>query len=468
MVVFVIGTGLCFPHTYRALEGDDFWALTMDFWRLKLSMQPAITQWTTDFLLQFYGTPFVGAGIQAIVLGLTALLAENVIGRWFPSRNWMRWLGLVPSLVLGYYCTFDLCLMLEALSFFALLAVYQHIGLRQARLVVSLLMLPLGYMLMSMPALAVMLLAIMADEALRCHTTLWRWQLLGLPILGIMPIIYSQQVAFIPFKDRYTKIGTYFDAVTSHVSHDSERLHAFIHTAEDEDWYSLMVDYHCRRDAQQGDAVALRFALLAESAQGKLADNIFTYPIQEESQFLFPHKREYITCQFNRLFYRNLGIYDEAFHQAEEYYLLQRNGLCFSSLRQMVDYSIREGEWEVAEKFLHLLEKATCHGDFVRDARQQMQKARKEHREEIPLRANNFVGGYPFPVEMVYLARYYKDPARRAQFMDYAMCAYLLRGDLMRFNVALHAFDVYKDRQLPQTYKDALEALQKQNNQQQQ
>jgi len=193
--------------------------------------------------------------------------------------------------------------------------------------------------------------------------------------------------------------------------------------------------------------------LLAECALGTLPENLLDYPINDEGLFFYPHESGVVFSQFNRLFYLNLGIYDEAFHQAQEYSLLMPNGNSFSSLRQLTDYSIEEGEWEMAEKFLTVLSKSSCHKDFIKERRAQMETARKQFKKQIPLRGDNFVGGYPFPVEMLRLARYYKDSPNRKKMVDYAISAYIFRGDINSFMIALNAFDYYKGKELPRAYK---------------
>ena len=177
------------------------------------------------------------------------------------------------------------------------------------------------------------------------------------------------------------------------------------------------------------------------------------YPLN----FFYPHQTEYIASQFNRLFYLNLGVFDEAFHQAEEYGLLQRNGVCFSSLRQMVDYSIEEGDFETSEKYLQILSRSSCHKGFVKERRERIQKTKSGNSKSIPLRADNFVGGFPLPIEMLRLARYYQDSPHRKQMVDYAICSYLLRGDAEKFIIATKAFNRYKDQELPKAYQEFLE-----------
>ena len=131
----------------------------------------------------------------------------------------------------------------------------------------------------------------------------------------------------------------------------------------------------------------------------------------------------------------------------------------------MVDYSIEEGDWEVADKYLQILSKSSCHKDFVEERRAKMEEAKKSFNKDIQLRADNFVGGYPLPVEMLRLARYYQDESQRKKMLDYAICSYILRGDANSFMIATQAFDIYKDKELPKAYKEFFDAISASNEQ---
>ena len=462
--VFAIYTATKFPHTYITMEGDDFWVLTWGFWQLKLSMLPAFTNWFADFLMQFYSSPYIAATIQALVLGLIGVLAHAVLRHAFQNK-WLWWLGLVPSVLLAYYCTFSLSFQLQWLFFFALLLTCQLIPNFKGKLVWSVLCVLLGFMLMRTPLIAILLvcqpvLTFKSYGAKKC--VYW---LLPFVLLGITPLIYSQQIAFIPFEERYTAFGTHFDPLTSRYNKGGECIKKYVCLASEGRWEDLLYREHAKRDALRGNVAALRYALLAESALGTLPDNLLDYPIRDENQFLYPHQTEYVALQFNRLFYLNLGVYDEAFHHAEEYGLLQTNGNCFSSLRQMSDYSIEEGDFEVAEKFLQILSKSSCHKKFVKEKREEIVNRKSSNRQiqSVPLRADNFVGGYPLPVEMLRLARYYnaQDTTTIAfqkpqikKMVDYAICSYMLRGDVNSFLIATKAFDIYKEGELPKAYQE--------------
>ena len=456
MLVFVIYTITKFPYTYITMEGDDFWVLTKDYWQLKLAMLPAFTNWFADFLMQFYRSPYIAATIQALVLGMTGMLAHTVLMKLLGNKRGLCWLALLPPVLLAFYCTFSLSFQLQCLFFFALLLIYVSLKSFKWRLLCGLLCVPLGFLLMRTPLLAILIVAQTLSNREKLKHSIGGG-LAGAVLLAITPLAYSQQIAFIPFEERYTEWGTYFDPLTSKYNQDGEYIKKCVCLANEGRWKDLLYKEHIRSDAQRGKAASLRYALLAESVLGTLPENLLDYPIHDENLFLYPHQTEYIASQFNRLFYLNLGVFDEAFHQAEEYGLLQRNGVCFSSLRQMADYSIEEGDFETSEKYLQILSRSSCHKDFVEGRKERIQKTKSGNSKSIPLRADNFVGGFPLPIEMLRLARYYQDSPHRKKMVDYAICSYLLRGDAEKFIIATKAFDIYKDQELPKAYKEFLD-----------
>lgn len=470
MLFFATYTAINFPYTYITMEGDSLWILTWDYWQLKLAMLPALTNWLAEYLIQFYRSPYLAASIEALVLGAIGLLAYFIL-KASPRGGWVGtgWLGLLPPILLGFYCTFNLSFQLQSLFFFAFLYGFTLIPTFKGKLLASIISVPVGFMLMQTPMLA--LLLIVALLRLPQKGEIWKpslkaigMGLLPLILLALTPLVYSQQVAFIPFDKRYTYLDCHFNPLTGLYNKNAETLKKFVCLANEGRWEDLLYKEHTRRDAQRGNARALRYALLAECALGTLPENLLDYPIREESQFLYQHEQNYISLQLNRLFYLNLGIYDEAFHHAQEYSLLTTNGDCFSSLRQMIDYSIEEGEWEIADKYLHILSKSSCHKDFVRERRERIHKATSTRgglEESVPLRADNFVGGYPLPIEMLRLARYYKDSPNRKKMVDYAICSYILRGDVKSFRIAIQAFDIYKDKELPRAYREFMSAYTK-------
>lgn len=453
MLIFAIYTAKNFPYTYITMEGDDFWVLTTDFWHLKLADTPAVATWLADYLMQFYCSPYIAAYIEALMLGAIGIAPLLLIrGRGKKASPWGGLVGVALFIILGFYCTFRLSFHLQCLFFFILLLVYQLIPGFKLKFLWSLLCIPVGFMLMKTPLLAILLVA----QAAMAYKDLGIKKCICWVVPAVMlvfaPLTYSNRVAFIPFEQRYMDWGTKFEPLTSRYNQGGEYIKKMACLASEGRWEELLYKAHAKTEARKGNAVALRYALLAESALGTLPDNLLDYPINDENLFLFPHQTEYVALQFNRLFYLNLGIYDEAYHHAQEYGLQQPNGTSFSSLRQMIDYSIEEGDFEIADKFLHILSKSSCHKKFIKERQERMEAAKETFNKDILLRADNFVGGYPLPIEMLRLARYYVDSPHRKQMVDYALCSYLIRGDIQSFAIALQAFDFYKDKPLPKAY----------------
>ncbi len=248
---------------------------------------------------------------------------------------------------------------------------------------------------------------------------------------------------------------------------DDEMVTGYIRMADEQQWQPLLDAL--RYDNNLNTPLGLRYALLAESALGRLPDVLFSYPVHSADDFLFRGAREAVPVQFNRQFYANLGVYDEAFHHAMEYGLLQKEGCCLYTLRQLVDYALEEGDWQVADKYLAILSQTWFDGSFVKEQRARMEQVRSDQqRAEVeadstvlrPLRADNYVGLYPLRSEMVRLAYY--GVGDRQKTVDYLLCIALLDKNLDLFYKILTQFPNYQNRSLPSTYQQAFDILQSQ------
>lgn len=89
--------------------------------------------------------------------------------------------------------------------------------------------------------------------------------------------------------------------------------------------------------------------MLAESALGTLPHNLMKYSINDPENFLFRHESNSYLVNFNRQFYENIGIWDEAFRQAFEYGINSRENECFKTLRHKTDYALATYDLGTAE-----------------------------------------------------------------------------------------------------------------------
>ena len=443
------------PETYRAMQLDSFFLFTADYFHSKFSLPPALTSWCASLLLQVFRWPWLGALVQGLVSGLTAASLSLL----FRTRGWKVVLALLPSIALFLFWPFSLQLQLQVLVLSATLLLYSRLPHWWMRLALALLLLPLGFLLLNMPLLAVLFVLLGVAEWVLSRSRIHVLVIVVVLLCSLLlPGIYSQHVAFIPSQKRYTHVTELrTKPLWDKTVRQNDAYYRILRAAEEERWPDM------RRTIWESGLARTKlmqaYLLLAESAEGTLADNLFSYPINDAEDFFFRHERNPYSCQFNRLFYHNLGLWDECFHQAQEYFLLQDDACCFRSLTQMVDYSIREGEYAVAEKYLTILRHAPFYGNFVQEQRSRIAKQKTAKPVERPLRADNFVGGYPFVSEMVRLLDY-TDGGQSLRILDYLLCGLLLQKKLQYFDIVFRERPLRKGKPLPTAYQQAFRLLQ--------
>lgn len=446
--------GWWMSETYHALQLDSYFLFTSDYFYSKLALPPALTSWCTSLLLQLFRWTWAGVLVQAIVAWLTVTFLYLLIN----SKGWKGLFSLLPSLLLFVFWTFSLQVQLEVLVMSFVLFLYSRLSRWWLRLVFCILLLTLGFSLLDMPLLiALFLLLAVVEWVVSEH----RIHVLGVAAVLLcsllLPRIYSQRVSFILPERRYSYVTDGSPkALWDEKVRQNDAYYRILRAAEEERWNDMR---RIIRESGMGRMKLMQaYLLLAESAEGTLADNLFSYPINDVEDFFFRHERNLYSCQFNRLFYKNLELWDECFHQAQEYFLLYPDACCFRSLTQMVDYSIREGECAVAEKYLTILSHAPFYGDFVQEQRSRIAKQKAEKPIVRPLRADNFVGGYPFVSEMIRILDY--ADGNQMRILDYLLCGLLLQKKLQHFQTVFNQRPLRKGKPLPAPYEQALRLIQ--------
>ncbi len=246
------------------------------------------------------------------------------------------------------------------------------------------------------------------------------------------------------------------DKLFSQSLHQKEQLYHYARLADSHKWNDLLKTI--RDDDMEMSSLGMRYMLLAESASGTLAENLFSYPVRETEDFLFRNYRTTLTCEFNRQFYDNIGIWDECFHQAQEYSMCLPR-FCLHSLCNMIDYSIKEAEWAVAEKLLTVLSQALFYDDFIADRRSRISEGRRlKPANDAPLRQDCFVTGYSLQNEMVHLLQYHIGDSVKIQ--DYILCCMLIRKKLPQFIQSYRLLPHYANstfNQLPKPFRQAIQ-----------
>jgi hypothetical protein len=97
-----------------------------------------------------------------------------------------------------------------------------------------------------------------------------------------------------------------------------------------------------------------------------LGDKLFSYPMSKSDDFIFPHTLEGQTSFFNSIFYKNLGIPNEAFHYMFQIAESTPFGIDFRSIRYLITYSIERNDPLLYNKYTHILSKSSFNGRYLK------------------------------------------------------------------------------------------------------
>ena len=496
----------CFPETERMMEALNFFVWTPECLAQKLAAYPGGTRIAADWLVQFCKEPSVGVMIESLLLGLMTLLAAIVPKAW-GRKTWVP-LSIVPAVGLAFIALHRPSVSIQGIFFFAalvaagyayrkcrpaiFLAVVAVVGMASVWIVSF----PVAVVLMSgMTVLQFVVKGRDAGKRVRVASLLLPVLLVVLTIVFVK--LSSSWLGFIPIAERWWHIpdvdgsvlglvlllaapvammfvplkgGVVFHCCLtialsivagvvchSHItdneqSQQSEVVYRYSAMAERGEWQALLSDIGSRGAIENN--VYLQFALLAEARLGTLPENLFQYPINSPEIFCPRLETNPLSSDFCRIFYREMGFYDEAFHQAFQYGMMvsRTSGFCAASLRHMAEYSVCQGDRLLAEKYLYLLERTSNNGEFVAEQRQLLANS-KATPDSTVLRADNFAKAYDFTSEMAHFLDYDRNnrPA-----LDYLLCSLLLTKRLELFKTVLNEFaDRYESARLPRAYAEA-------------
>ena len=505
---------LCYPYTMGSLEATDFFVWTSDYLRMKLAEKPGITAFLTDFLLQFFRWQGVGAVIVAVVLGLSAcgfMAAQHVAGR-VAACKYRFPLGVLLSALVFWAAPFQLHLHLETLFFSWLLCLL----LVCRRFWTGLLWLLLAPFFLSWLFQVVLWTIVVAFAA---YYRLWTVRasvvrlLCGWVVSTLMVYALSDWVGFIPLESRWMpssvnslflffyfllaaavlvgvpvggrrkgsesadlhKEGRHhivsfvlavlmcFVAVALPVSTTrkedlkrQEQVYCLAYLADHSQWQKLLET--CSSEDVEHNRMTQTYAILAEWMTGALPRNVLNYYVNGSEDLLLRDNAKYDCRNFNRCFYENIGMYDEAFRHAYEMGIKCRNGMGFSAMRHMARYAVHSGNIPVACQCLDQLSRSVSHWDWVRQWR--MVLAAAPHREDIPVHdslpmrnTRSFAGVYSLGFEM---QEEYAHDSTNLLALDGALVAFLLDEQFVPFIKLLAGSGVYVDKPLPKIYAEAV------------
>lgn len=220
------------------------------------------------------------------------------------------------------------------------------------------------------------------------------------------------------------------------------------HMAADRQWPQLLAETYPLRHELDDNQMA--YSLLALSQQGKLAEQLFHYPIKGLDN-IFAHSSNF---RFNSFFCHELHMPNEAIRYAFEEGQYMPAGASFGTMRRMVDWLLEKGDDpELAEFYLNLLSHSSRHKSFVATRRILLHQTQLQRPKSEP----EFVGSPSFLYEAALILEREPDNTRAR---DYLLCGLLVLGNTDAFyDVFQRTFVETNDSAIPIHYLEALLVL---------
>jgi len=502
-----------YPHSIQMVEKLNFFVWTPEYINHNLAQYPAFNTIATNWIQQFFKESAMGVAIEAGLLALVALLAGLVPTAWKFKSNIL--FAIIPAVGLPWLFFHRINLSIEAICFFGFICLVGLAWRTRRQWLVSVALVVVGVLslgLLSFPitvlllvSLSVLLLAKMWIGKKTGNVATGLERVLGmvniaLPLIFIVLTVVavkvsSETLGFIPLNDRWwysrnagddeiyyvlfcalplalmaiprlggmwlqvvltvvacaIPCGVFYQDKSNNKGYEaSENIYMLSDLAEEGRWDELLYDIVSKDSLH--DYTHVQFALLAEAKLGTLPENLFEYPVNSPEIICPRFDTKPQGVDFCRLFYRELGFYDEAFHQAFEYGFMASpsQGCCTKSLRHFAEYSVKLGDHALAEKYLYLLDHTSNNADFVAEQRALLKDAKPV---KDTIRAVSFVKAFPFNTEM---AHYVDENGKNKAALDYLLCGLLLCKQLNYFYIIINdCAENYEGQPLPRAYAEA-------------
>lgn len=400
-----------FPDYLWSIEANAFFVSTPDYYILQLKLPEDLMILAAHFIAQFYTWTALGALIQSLFT-MVILYAFDCILYKITKEKQTCWLAFIPACLFWVYQCGQPSLVFSVQWSFIFLVVACGFALfwRFPKWNVS------GVFCFSKPVYNYLL-----------------------PVLIIGITSYSI----------YTQEGL----------RNQEELFSLEHSASGNKWDKILKNGNSEKIKQ--DPLKLPFVLLALSEKELLPEQLFSYPVSSTDCFLFERNTSPFSCNFNSLFYNCLGVKNEAIHQSFQAGIQAENGMTFIAMRRLIDWNLHNGTISVAEKYLKILEHASCHQKWI-EKRYAVIASIQDHPVRSKKQSNSFfIGAHPFLSDM---ARVVDCDTTNMKAIDYLLCGILINKDMNKFRQVLSYCYTYMNRTvLPRHYEEALLLLSQQD-----
>lgn len=231
-----------------------------------------------------------------------------------------------------------------------------------------------------------------------------------------------------------------------------EDFYAMEQAAERGEWEVVKTLANAQRPSYT--SLHLRYALLAESELGTLADNLFFYPVTSTTDLYFWRNNDEEPSFFNGLFYKNIGVADEYMHQIFEMGVQSHASMSARTIRHLTEAALMQEDRILARKYLDIAKESQKDLDWTRRTVRLLEEleAGTASRDTIPERSAFFIGSYKPKTEFAYIAL---DDTTNIKRINLMLCSFLLEKDLDRFRQGLSMYHKAFQNRLPNAYTEA-------------
>lgn len=491
----LITLGVAYPATLRNIEAGNKLLGAGDFLTESIRQPGGALFVVTTWLQQWFVYPWVGAAITAILITLCSLLIWSILRMKqvrISALAGIAFGGIILSV--GFP---DIDSLLQVCVTLALLTGYDCLKTYHKGWVMSIIALCLYPIVGTESTLALFLAMLLVDlnDGMQKHS--WIISAVGLILTAFFPQLWSEYLFYLNEEQRtlidpshiqlwslvippivmgiskrmkgatprsynikvewgcHLLLALIFPAhylLNRETIRIEEQFYSMEQSAETGDWNRVLELANVKKPSYTD--LHLRYALLAESELGTLADHLFNYPVSSTTDLFFWRKNEVRESLFNGLFYKSYGVADEYMHQIFEMATSDRGGMSARAIRHLTEAALMQKDKALANKFYKIALQSQKAEPWTKNIGKQLDAMNREivRMDSIPERSDFFIGSYKPKTEITYMALNDSNNVKR---IDLMLCSFLLEKDLNHFQRALVMYqDMFKHR-LPQAYAEA-------------
>lgn len=489
--IYFGGLLLFYPGHLSYMESSSLFLFTKDYFYEVALVPGGLAVWIANFLTQFFRYPALGALFLTLV-PLAVYATLRLISKPGASRAAVVLAVGIPTLFAAFFFLpkdSSYAVWLQFLLLFACSALYLRIRPAKIRYLFSFVGAPVFFLLLPVFGFVVLYLSFVLTEfffykkrdfsaivsacgwcAVAILLPLWgHYRLFLIPFdtlyytgrsdLVFLTLPLSLFLLFLPETKRGGSLVLSLLSVGALVALSvnlvrschlqvEETILSMVQAAEDQDWDKLQ-NISDSQTAYNRQMMYLTVVALAN--KGTLAERLFEYPVAGTSILYLPRAHNYINSSLGGYLYEFVGMPGGGLLYAFDASVITKYEFSFSSLKKMIRLNIEKRDYDMAEKYLTILEQATLYKDWVKEQRRFM---RTRPASWEPVEQDLFVSPYRPIQEFEGILQMQPKNERACELL---LCSLLLEKEVERFaDVFVRYYLPLKKKSIPKHYQEAL------------